>query len=390
MNARLLLNVLFGLLLACPLAVLQAADATLLKKSGSVTISKDGGPAREINEGDAIPQGYTVSTGPGAEAHIKPLDGAVATLKANGSLTVGSSAAATLEIRKGSLVSTIDPKKSLNYTVKTPKGLAAAKGTAFTVDVSTEGVSIATTADSVTFTPAGGAAFVIRAGMISITPAGATTPSLPVPLAQAVASNPEIAQVIQAAVQTVASVVQNNLGGLSAESATNLAAQVASAASAALPSEANTFAGQLAAAMTAPNAPTAGSPGAATAAVAAITAAAAQAAPAQAAQIAAAAAQAAPAQAAAAAAAATQAVPQSGQLITQQVAQTTGQSAASLQNQIAQVAQTINSTVSQTLQVTQKIVAPPPPATPPTTTPAPTPPSTPPVDPSVRPTSPSS
>lgn len=392
MNPRALCKCLCALLLVSALPLLQAADATLLKKSGSVTMSpKGGGADQELKVGDTIPDGATVKTGPGAEAHLQPMAGAVATLKGEASVVVGGDPKATLSLKSGTLVSTIDPSKKLNYTVRTPRGLAAAKGTAFSVSITAAGFSIAATADQVVFTPPSGGTFVIAAGMVSITPPGATTPNPPVPLAQVAQTNPEIASVVQSAVQTIATVVQNNLGNLSSDSATQLASQVVAAASAALPNEAAGFTGQVVAAMTASTAPTAGT---AANAVAAVTASAAQAAPNQAAQVAASAAQAAPNQAAAAVAAATQVAPQSQQQIVQQVAQSTGQSAASVQQQATQVAASVANTVSQTVQTNQAIVAPPaapptPPAPPPAPPPPP-PPTTPVIDPGIRPTSPSS
>src|ERR1019366_10547071 len=105
----------------------------------------------------------------------------------------------------------IDPSKmSINhYGVRTPKGVAAARGTGFSVSVSEGGFSIAATADAVVFTTTAGARYSISAGMISITLPGGVTQA-PVSLRSAVAANPALASVMEQAVSTVSAVVANN------------------------------------------------------------------------------------------------------------------------------------------------------------------------------------
>ncbi|HTZ21756.1 MAG TPA: hypothetical protein VMC06_12815, partial [Opitutaceae bacterium] len=97
------------------LPALCAADATLLRKTGSVTVTPKGGQATELNVNDKIPDGATVKTGPGAEAYLQPIDGAVATMKANTTLEIGTGNA-TINLKSGNLVSTIDPAKKANYS----------------------------------------------------------------------------------------------------------------------------------------------------------------------------------------------------------------------------------------------------------------------------------
>ena len=361
----------FGLACAIILTVptLRAADATLLKKTGSVTMTPKGGQPTELNVNDKIPDGATVKTGPGAEAYLQPIDGAVATMKANTTLEIGTGNA-TINLKSGNLVSTIDPAKKANYSVRTPKGVASARGTAFSTVVDGVNVTIASTADAVTFT-IGNQIMTISAGQVSYTPPGATQPSAPVPLAQAAASNPAIMQMVQTAVQTMASVVQNNVGNMSAASATTLATQVVAVASAAAPEQAATFTSQVVTAMTSPTASTATSAATTTTAIASVAAAAAQAAPGQAAQVASAAVQAAPAQTGVVTSAVSQAVPSASTAVVNSVAQTTGQSTASVQTQsdaaqsqgaavVSSVTTTNNAIVTQTTTGQQQQVQPPP------------------------------
>jgi hypothetical protein len=178
-----------------------------------------------------------------------------------------------LDLRSGNLISTIDPaKRSINnYAVRTPKGVAAARGTSYSVSVTANGVMIAATADSVTFTSPLGVTYTIKAGMISITPPGGTAQA-PVPLASA-ASDPAIAGMMNDAVAAIATVIQNNLGGLSTDSLSMLASQVVAVASAANPGQASTYTAQVTAAID-PNNPGsafAGNPAAAASAVTAVT-----------------------------------------------------------------------------------------------------------------------
>ncbi len=65
---------------------------------------------------------------------------------------------AILNLKSGNLVSTLDPanKRINNYGVRTPKGVAAARGTTYTVSVSQTGTHVATMSGRVTLTPVGG------------------------------------------------------------------------------------------------------------------------------------------------------------------------------------------------------------------------------------------
>ena len=119
--------------------------------------------------------------------------------------------------RPGTLVSSssIPAKRNINnYGVRTPKGIATAQGTSFSVSVTDDNFSVAATADTVTFvTPSGGTNYSISAGNITITSASGAVQA-PIPLSQAVAADPGLARVVQTAVNTASSVVRNNVGNL--------------------------------------------------------------------------------------------------------------------------------------------------------------------------------
>jgi hypothetical protein len=266
---------------------------------------------------------------------------------------------ALINLRSGNLVSNIDPAKRAinNYAVRTPKGVIAAQGTSYSVSVTANGFSVAATADSVTFTTSTGATYIIQAGMISITPAGGT-PQPPVALAQALASNPQVAGIMSDAVATISTVVQNNLGGLSAESTTTLASQVLGVASAAVPSQAATYTTQVVSAVTSSTSVTGATSSTSSAAVAAVVAAAVTGAPQQAAQVASAGATASPTQAGVVAAAASGAAPASSNSVMQSVASATGQSVAAVQQSSNSAASQVAQAVQSTQASVQAVVTP--------------------------------
>jgi len=226
-----------------------------------------------------LPEGAIVETGPDSEVFLQPYPGAVADLKPNSRVSIEKLTITTaggvlmkreiiFNLTAGNLVSVIDPAKhNVNrYGVRTPKGLAMAQGTSFTASVSDANISVAATADTVSFTTPDGLTYSINAGQVSITSAGGAVQS-PIPLSQEVASDPTFAAVVQQAMSTVTNVVQNNLGGLPTNSAANLVAQVAAVAAAAIPADAGTFTTEAVTAVTTPGSATGTRPDAAAAAV---------------------------------------------------------------------------------------------------------------------------
>ena len=296
MNLKNAISMGFGLALLGSLSSLHAADAVLVQKTGTVTATLPNGTTKELSQGNVVPEGSTVTTSAGSVANLEPVAGAIATLQGDTTvkiekIAVSQDSAGTvtkqevmLDLTSGDLVATIDPsKRAVNdFKVHTPKGVAAARGTDFSINISNGGFSVAATADSVSFTATDGSSYVIAAGQISITSStGVVSP--PVSLKSAVASNPALAAVMQTAVNTVSAVVSQNLAGLSSDAATNLMTQVVGAASAANPTAAASYASTAAAAATSPTSATAST---GTAVAAQVAAAAATAAPAQATAIA--------------------------------------------------------------------------------------------------------
>lgn len=312
-------------------------EALVLKLTGMATVRlANQSFDTPVAEGTALARGATIITGDNGELHLQAYPGAIATIRpkstveieqlsvttANGSITRQS---ALLNVRAGTVVSMIDPARRLttDYGVRTPKGIAMAHGTSFAVTVEDESFTVASTADTVTFTTPSGDTYTIDAGNVTITPAGGD-PLPPISLANAVAASPAFAQTIQTALNVVSNVVQNNIGTLPASSATDLLTKVASSAAAALPAQAAAITTQAVNAVISPSAATsstrASSAAAVTEAIAAVV-------PAQAAQIATAAVVAAPTHAATVAAAAAKGAPTHAAQIASAVTQTFVQTA---------------------------------------------------------------
>lgn len=302
-----------------PPSITKDGEALVLRVAGIANIRTPGSSQdTPVSMGAKLTRGTTISTGAGSEVHLQTFPGAVATLRSNTTALIETLAITTagaavqkqtamLSLKTGEIVSTIDPaKRNINdYSIRTPQGIASAKGTSFVVTVLGDGFSVAATADTVSFLIPDGTVYEVAAGMVSITPPGGT-PQAPVSLASAVAANPALATVVQNAFTTVANLVQNNVGGLSPESATNLLAKVAHTAANALPSQAPAFAAQ---AVSAVNASASATATASSAAVAAMVHAVTSAAPTQAAEIASASTTAAPTQSVVIAAAAAKEAP---------------------------------------------------------------------------------
>ncbi|WP_158277620.1 FecR domain-containing protein [Opitutus sp. ER46] len=314
-------------------AVAQEARIVKLVGTGSAVVEVDGRvtPAREAM---VLPLNAEIRT-TGQEVYVEVATGIVATVKANSIVRLDtlSSAGSVLELKQGTLVSQIDKKRNAgkSYQVKTPRGVAAARGTAFTISLAHDGLAVAATADAITFTTPAGVSFTVQAGMISRADPG-QPPGAPMPLATAAASDPEVGTLVRDAVQVLATVVENNLGSISADSAVNLMAQVLAVAVMAVPTEATTFTAQAVTAVTSSTSATGASADSAALAAGAVTAAAVQSAPAQAAAIAGAAAQAAPAQAGVITAAAQSTAPAgAASAIVSEVASATGQTTSAVQ-----------------------------------------------------------
>lgn len=352
---------LAGAMLATTARAVDApTDATIerLLGTGSATVFVNG-QAQRAREGMTLHADDAIETDGAIEAYIRVGTGVVATVKPNSRLSVDalSGTESQLFLARGRLVNEIDRNRpnARPYRVRTGKGIAAARGTSFTVADDATGFSITTTADGVQFSTSSGAQIVVQAGQVFYTAPGQALSTTPIPLATA-SANAAVADILRDAVTTAATVVQNNIGGISADSATNIVAQVVAVAAGALPAEAATFTMQAVTAVTASTAATATNAGTA---AATITSAAVSAAPAQAAQIAGAAAQAAPEHAAVITAAAQLSAPAQKDAIAQQVSTSTGQATAAVQSNADSATTQATRAVNSAKEATSHVLPPP-------------------------------
>jgi len=157
------------------------SSAKVLSVIGNVSIELPGVSGQMIpKEGDILPKGTIVKTEAASELYFAPYQGVIATLRPEGqlevekiSLTTAQGAlkkqTAVIKLKNGTLVSMIDPtfRDITDYGVRTPKGVAHANGTAFSVTVQSDQVNVTTTADTVTFSTPGGQSFAIKAATSS-------------------------------------------------------------------------------------------------------------------------------------------------------------------------------------------------------------------------------
>ena len=127
-----------------------AREATIVAVEGTVTIGLPSeSSSRPAAVGSVIPAGSVIHTSTASQVTLKLFDSTLAVVRAETDVTIEklsvntdgkevSKENALLNLRVGSIISTLDPaKKSINnYGIRTPRGIAAARGTVFAVSVS--------------------------------------------------------------------------------------------------------------------------------------------------------------------------------------------------------------------------------------------------------------
>ena len=160
----------------CAQAAETASQAVVLKVTGDVKAALPGKAPAAVQVGDQLPQGTVIQTDKNSAVDLQVFSGTTATIQSeskvdisklslttsNGQVTKQS---AELDLKVGTVVSTLDPaKKSINdYSIRTPRGVAAARGTVYTVEASPNGVVRTFVArGTVTFTNAAGQTVVVK------------------------------------------------------------------------------------------------------------------------------------------------------------------------------------------------------------------------------------
>lgn len=123
---------------------LRGMDGSASVVVGTVTMTPPGGgAAKPLKAGDAIPVGSTVKTGPASRAVIKTTRQSAIRLAENSEIVMNemvdseTTPKVLLDLKSGSMGALIQPQaqSAMDFKVKTPSGVAAARGTLFAVAV---------------------------------------------------------------------------------------------------------------------------------------------------------------------------------------------------------------------------------------------------------------
>lgn len=218
------------------LAQTVPTQATVARVTGAATVTLPDGSTTILTAGMKVAQGATITTGIDGDVYLESHAGYVTAIKAGSVVAVEEISVTTensqvkeektlLDLKSGDLVARLDPKKKAvnNYQVRTPQGVAAARGTTFTVQFRGGSFAIAVVNGAVSITQTGGTPqFVAAGGAASVNAAGALTSGQ--------ADSPEVSQLLALAVASVAVAAQNGIAGITTAEVTAVAAAVFAAA----------------------------------------------------------------------------------------------------------------------------------------------------------------
>jgi hypothetical protein len=153
-------------------------EAVISSFVGTVTVTAPGATAAvPAVVGQKLPEGSTVITGEGSNVLIQSHEGITTGLGEKATVVVGTHSVnaegvrtAVIDLKTGTTVSVLDPSKRKinNYGVRTPKGVAAARGTTYSTTVQLNGqevvVTVNTTTGNVSFSIAGRAPIEVAPG----------------------------------------------------------------------------------------------------------------------------------------------------------------------------------------------------------------------------------
>ncbi|MBX3736110.1 MAG: FecR domain-containing protein [Candidatus Didemnitutus sp.] len=209
MNIRSRLSTL-GIFLVCAVAAVAAPSATVVAIKGSVQTADH----QALQPGATLPIGAVVRTSGGSEVSLRFFDGTVASVLADSELIVeriesqqqgGRNVTETtvLNLQRGTVVASLDPAKKdvTRFSVRTPRGVAVAKGTVFAVRVTQD------KANATVGTMSGVVTFLTDRGEISVAFGQVTSGGSAQSVAAAVAADPSLAAVFSEAALSIAAAV---------------------------------------------------------------------------------------------------------------------------------------------------------------------------------------
>ncbi len=258
MNIRKLLLISAAILGFVGQAAAQTPDqVTVARVTGKVTAQLPDGSTVDVKAGSLLPQGTTIKTGDKSEVYLVNHGDTTSTIVANSEVsiaevsTTGSGGSVTkqtttLDLKSGNIVAKLNPAKKAvnNYSVRTPKGVAAARGTVFTVSYNGANYTIAVVNGTVNVTPVGtsvndGLTHTMEAGQVALSESGFELGrSYSVAELNSQGRNDlatQLSGILAVAVATVAVAAENNIGGTTAAEVRAVADAVIKADPAAAP-----------------------------------------------------------------------------------------------------------------------------------------------------------
>lgn len=244
MNTRKLLVSLFiGLvtLTSAAFAQTQASATTVARFSGNVTAHLPDGSSVAVTQGMQLPQGASLITGAKSEAYLVTHGDSLTVVTEDSEIAVAESTVTTtggqvteekttIDLKSGNLVAKLNPaKKSVNnYSVRTPKGVAAARGTVFTVRYNGRTYKLSVAGGNVSFTsPNDGTSVTVRPNRIILNGIEAAwADPKQVSSEEAALTQKEMAVVVA----TLAVAAANNIGGTTRNEFTQVLNTIISAA----------------------------------------------------------------------------------------------------------------------------------------------------------------
>jgi len=209
-------------------AEIANGEATLIAIKGRPTLTAANGAAAPAKVGDKLTPGARVVSGAGSEATVRFFDGTVAVVQADSDVTLETLSVTTesgrvkketttVNLRKGGTVAILNPAKKAvtDYRVRTPRGVAVARGTVFAVRLAQNQL------DATVTTMSGTVTFITDQGEVTVGFGRVTYGSGVMSVAQAVAANPSLAQqFVEAATSVAAAIGAGAIGSATQVNAT--------------------------------------------------------------------------------------------------------------------------------------------------------------------------